>query len=164
MTIQDEKSNTDGCCNRKSQNQGVVFLWNCNPLSEIKALYRNYYIRMIDFEVKLLFCFVCGFTSHWRIFHSNGDVIIIGEWLETYAWHSWPLSSEGSLTCHTYCDTGHLFKWSCPRTRDTNSCSQAFSSGAVTTCFNDLCLSRPGIEPWSSACEANDLPRSHRGC
>ena len=21
--------------------------------------------------------------------------------------HSWPLSSEGSLACHTYCDTGH---------------------------------------------------------
>ena len=24
-------------------------------------------------------------------------------------WHSWPLSSEGSLACHTYCDTGHPF-------------------------------------------------------
>ena len=22
---------------------------------------------------------------------------------------SWPLSSEGSLACHTYCDTGHPF-------------------------------------------------------
>ena len=27
----------------------------------------------------------------------------------TYARHSWPLSSEGSLTCHTYCDTGLRF-------------------------------------------------------
>ena len=30
----------------------------------------------------------------------------------TYARHSWPLtwkSSEGSLTCHTYCDKGHPF-------------------------------------------------------
>ena len=25
----------------------------------------------------------------------------------TYAWHSWPLSSKGSLACDTYCDTGH---------------------------------------------------------
>ena len=23
--------------------------------------------------------------------------------------HLWPLSNEGSLTCHTYCDTGHPF-------------------------------------------------------
>ena len=28
----------------------------------------------------------------------------------TYAGHSWQLSCEGSLTCHTYCDTGHPFK------------------------------------------------------
>ena len=27
----------------------------------------------------------------------------------TYARHSWPLSSEGSLTCHTHCDTGIPF-------------------------------------------------------
>ena len=48
------------------------------------------------------------FLSHSRIFHSNGDVNIAGEGLQilTYARHSWPLSSEGSLTCHTYCDTG----------------------------------------------------------
>ena len=26
------------------------------------------------------------------------------------------------------------------------------SSGAVTICFNDLCLSRPGIEPWFPSC------------
>ena len=27
----------------------------------------------------------------------------------TYTRHSWLLSSEGSLACHTYCDTGHPF-------------------------------------------------------
>ena len=27
----------------------------------------------------------------------------------TYAGHSWPLSSEGSLACHTFCDKGHPF-------------------------------------------------------
>ena len=27
----------------------------------------------------------------------------------TYARHLWTLSSEGSLACHTYCDTGHPF-------------------------------------------------------
>ena len=41
-------------------------------------------------------------------------VTIAGEGLQilTYARYSWSLSSEGSLTCHTYCDTdlpfGHL--------------------------------------------------------
>ena len=28
----------------------------------------------------------------------------------TYARQSWPLSSVGSLACHTYCDTGHPYK------------------------------------------------------
>ena len=39
-----------------------------------------------------------------RIFHSNGDVPITDERLQifTYAQHSWLLSSEGSLACHTY--------------------------------------------------------------
>ena len=27
----------------------------------------------------------------------------------TFARHLWPLSSEGSLACHTYCNTGHPF-------------------------------------------------------
>ena len=35
-----------------------------------------------------------------RIFHSYGDVTITGEGLQ---------SSEGSLACHTNCDTGHPF-------------------------------------------------------
>ena len=30
-------------------------------------------------------------------------------WSLTYARHSWLLSWEGSLGCHTYCDTGHPF-------------------------------------------------------
>ena len=77
---------------------------------------------------------VRSLSSHSRIFHSYGDVNIAVEGLQifTYARHSWPLSSEGSLTCHTYCDMGlpfimlisqdqwhsHLllsvWQWSCP--------------------------------------------------
>ena len=58
-----------------------------------------------------VFClFVWGFSSHSRIFHSYGDVTIAGEGLNmTYARHSWPLSSEGSLACHTYWNTEHPF-------------------------------------------------------
>ena len=38
-------------------------------------------------------------------------IFITGEVLQilTYARHLCPLSSEGSLACHTYCDTGHPF-------------------------------------------------------
>ena len=55
--------------------------------------------------------FVWGFSSYSIIFHSYGDVTIPGEGLQisTYARHLCPLSIEGSLVCHTYCDTGHLF-------------------------------------------------------
>ena len=61
-------------------------------------------------------CFVClfgvfRFSSYSKIFHSYGDVIIGVEGPQnlTYVRHSWPLSCEGSLACHAYCDTGHLF-------------------------------------------------------
>ena len=50
-------------------------------------------------------------SSHSRIFHSYGDVTIAGEGLQilTYAHHSWPLSSEGSLRCHSNRGTGLPF-------------------------------------------------------
>ena len=52
----------------------------------------------------MLFLFVClfvwGLSSHMRIFHSYGDVIITGEGLQffTFTRHSWQLSSEGFLS------------------------------------------------------------------
>ena len=48
------------------------------------------------------FAVVWSLSSHSRIFHSYGDVTIPGEGLQilTYARHSWPLSSEGSLASH----------------------------------------------------------------
>ena len=44
-------------------------------------------------------------------FYNYGDVTIPGEGLQilTYTWHSWPLSTEDSLACHTYCDRGNPF-------------------------------------------------------
>ena len=61
--------------------------------------------------------FVCGFSSRSRIFRSYADFTMTGEGLQilTHAWHSWPLSSEGSLECHTFFDTGHPFIWSSPK-------------------------------------------------
>ena len=77
----------------------------------------------------------------------------------TYTQHSLPLSSEG--TCHIYCDTRLPFQWFFPRASVTHTCCRVFGSGAVTTCFIDLNLSRQGIEHRSLACEANPLPQSH---
>ena len=55
--------------------------------------------------------FVWAFSSYSRIFHSYRDFTITSDGLQilTCARHSWPLSSEGSLACHAYCDTGHPF-------------------------------------------------------
>ena len=57
-----------------------------------------------------MFSHIDGRLSHSKIFHSIGDVTIVGEGLQilTYARHLWQLSSKGSLACHTFCDTGHL--------------------------------------------------------
>ena len=62
----------------------------------------------------MLVLYVCLFGVYRptrEFFHSYGDVTITGEGLQilTYAQHPWPLSSEGSLACHTYCDKGHPF-------------------------------------------------------
>ena len=46
------------------------------------------------------------------------------------------------------------------RTRETHTCCRALGSGAVITCFNDLCLSWPWIEPRPHACWANGSCKS----
>ena len=87
--------------------------------------------------------FVC--SSHSRKFNSFGDFTITGEGLRilTYARHSWPLSSEGSLAWHTYCDTGLPFIMVIS---DTHTYCRAFGSGAVTTCFYNLGMLRLKFE------------------
>ena len=56
-----------------------------------------------------MFYVLLGVSSHSILYHLYGDITITGEGLQilTYTRHSWPLNSEGSLTCHAYCDTGH---------------------------------------------------------
>ena len=57
--------------------------------------------------------FVSSISTHWRMFHLFGSVNITctseGLQVLTYARHSWPLSREESLVCHTYCNREHLF-------------------------------------------------------
>ena len=56
-------------------------------------------------------CLFVVFRPTREIVHSFADVTIACEGLQIliYARYSWPLSSEGSLACHTYYDTGHPF-------------------------------------------------------
>ena len=62
-------------------------------------------------EIQESCLFVYGFTSLYKIFHLYGNFIITGKGLRnlTYARHSWSLSSEDSLECHSYSDMGHPF-------------------------------------------------------
>ena len=86
------------------------------------------------------------FCHHFEcLFYYYGVVTITGEELQilTYAQQSWPLSSEGSLACHIYCNTGHPFIMVIS---EDPHLMPSFSSGAVTTCFYDLCLSGLGFE------------------
>ena len=52
-----------------------------------------------------------GVLHSRRISHSYGVVTITDEGLQILirTRHSWPLSSKGSIVCHTYCYTGHPF-------------------------------------------------------
>ena len=46
---------------------------------------------------------------------------------------------------HLYCDTGHSFKWSSLRTRDTHTVCRAFSSWALTSCCVTTCFYDQGL-------------------
>ena len=62
-------------------------------------------------KVEVVCLFLGGFTSHLKIFHSYDDITITGEGFQILTLYLslniWPLSSEGSLTYHTYYDTEH---------------------------------------------------------
>ena len=59
---------------------------------------------------------------------------------------SWPLRSEGSLTCHTYCDTGHSFIMVISEEPWHSHILPSVWQWNVTTCFYYLGLSRLGFE------------------
>ena len=58
----------------------------------------------------MLFLFVCfGVYRSTREFSLIVTITIEGLQTLTHSRYLWPLSSEGSLECHTYLDTGHPF-------------------------------------------------------
>ena len=112
---------------------------------------------------KFVCMFIWSFSSHSRIFHSYGGVTIAGEELQilTYARHSWPLSSEGSLTCHTWCDTGLPFIMVI--SEDPWHSHLLLSVWQWSSHYLFLRL-RSGATWNRTACEANALPLRHLGC
>ena len=118
---------------------------------------------MFTIQKLFFFFFVVVILRPTREFFTHGNVTITNERLQilTYSWHSWPLSSEGSLAYHTYCNIGQQFIMVI--SNDTGICCLKLNCGAVATCFNDLVLLRSGTKSRSPTCEANILPLSHWG-
>ena len=83
-----------------------------------------------------------NFLLVWRRHYCRRGLHIL-----IYARYSWPLSSDGSLVCHTYCETGHPFimvisedpwhshvwQWSCCRS-GSNTKPSACGANALTRC------------------------------
>ena len=80
----------------------VLKTWpNCSFSNDGRILY----------SLCCILVFKCCFSPAQGYFTYIETSPIAGEGLQilTYTRHLWPLSSEGSLTCHTHCDTGHRF-------------------------------------------------------
>ena len=111
-------------------------------------------IRSLYFDIMFLFVYLRVFIPLENFFtHMETSAIPMkGLQILTYARHSWPYHNEGTLACHTCCDIGPPFiiviseDPSSPKTHKMHTYCRAFSSGAVATCFYDLCLSRLGFE------------------
>ena len=146
----------------------VFFVLTCKKSTLLCCHLTYMYIMLIMLHVNIIYLacrgrnvppyalitslFVWAFSFNLWIFHSFGDVTITDEGLQIlpYTWHSWKLSSGGSLTCHTYSDTDQTFIMLISEDITHTYC-RTFGSGTVTTCFNNFGLCRPGIQPRSSA-------------
>ena len=118
------------------------YTWVCTD-KYINRFNFKFYVLCFDYKKthEFVYLFVWGFSSHLIIFHWFGDVTITGEELQIFYLYS----ALMAIKQWWFFDVPHLL-WH----EQTLYC-QTFGSGAVTTSFNDLCLSRPGIEPRSPA-------------
>ena len=119
---------------------GVVERWVAYFLnSRRRALIQLHLIWGLQDLCRVFVLFVCCLSSHLRIFSSPFIIL-------TYTRHSWPLNSEGSLACNTYCDAGHPFIMVISEDHDTHTYCRAFGSRSVTICFFGLGMPRLGFE------------------
>ena len=54
-------------------------------------------------------CFLCPTREFFTHMETSPLPVKGCKFWQVYARHLWPLSSEDSLPCHIYCDTGHPF-------------------------------------------------------
>ena len=109
--------------------------------------------------------FICLFSSHSIIFHSYQEVTITGEGLPIFflSWHSLTMSNEGSLTCHSYCDTGHPIKMVI--SEDLRHLLLNIQQMSCHHRFFDLDLSRQGFEHLTFPLRGESFyPLRHRRC
>ena len=101
--------------------------------------------------------FVCVFVCLFGVYRPTQEVFTHMETspLQVKGCKFWPLLDIRShwvvrvlqrATPTTTCTQDIRLYWSSPRTRDTHTYYRAFSSGAVTTCFYKLGLSRLRFE------------------
>ena len=139
----------------------LFFLQNKHPFLAM-CYSKEHRIRSSWFFVCL---FVCGFTSHSRILHSYGHKHYSGRAsnIDLYSAFSSIEQWVGSLPCHTYCDTFYAFIMVILEDPEHSHLFQMIETGTVTTCVNDLSLSRLSFKSRSLTVKAMALPLSHRG-
>ena len=105
-------------------------------LGDFYVCFKDY--GCVRFHISYIVLFVWSLSSHSRIIHSFGDVIIaaVGLQILNCDRYSWPMSSEGhsyssegSAECHIYCVTGHPFIMF-----DSNTQPSACEANALTNC------------------------------
>ena len=86
--------------------------WNICHVATILKGNRNRVVEiLLQLENKYTYSFVCLFVVFrpTREFFTRVTITCEGLQIMTNARISWPFSSEGSLACHTYSDTGQSF-------------------------------------------------------
>ena len=101
-----------------------------------------------------------NFSLIWRSTITSEGLQIL-----TNARHLWSLSSDCSLACHTYFDTGHPFIMFISKDLWHSQPCRTFDSGAVTICFYNLGLSLLEFEhlTFTLRGKRSNRPRHHRG-
>ena len=98
-----------------------VIAIQCRPIHQLISILQNIKVFSNANSYKFIYCFrdwkslnqidlTCVVVFLIGVFRPTGDVAIAGEGLQilTCTRHSWPLSSEGSSVCHTYCDISEI--------------------------------------------------------
>ena len=89
----------------------IKFISSPEPLSQFQTKLEQSILGVKGIQIASKFISVWGFrpTQEFFTHMETSRLLVKGCFSFYYARHLWPLSSEGSLACHTYCDTEHPF-------------------------------------------------------